>query len=165
MCIMGCWEWAAVAEFPWTRGRRALSGPGPLRDRKHICFRGEDTCSSFVTALHHFFDLTELFKVFRHVLHDFMSLQGCDKKANVWDMRSGQCIQSFETHESDINSVRWVIINYHYSDGKILDSSEYWICVCFDFYPLLSAPTFCPNTTGFHYKSVIKILHMGALRD
>lgn len=33
-------------------------------------------------------------------------LQGCDKKANVWDMRSGQCIQSFETHESDINSVR-----------------------------------------------------------
>lgn len=35
-----------------------------------------------------------------------MLLQGCDKKANVWDMRSGQCIQSFETHESDINSVR-----------------------------------------------------------
>lgn len=32
--------------------------------------------------------------------------QGCDKKANVWDMRTGQCIQSFETHESDINSVR-----------------------------------------------------------
>lgn len=36
----------------------------------------------------------------------FVLLQGCDKKANVWDMRSGQCIQSFETHESDINSVR-----------------------------------------------------------
>lgn len=40
-------------------------------------------------------------------MHIFLSLlQGCDKKANVWDMRSGQCIQSFETHESDINSVR-----------------------------------------------------------
>lgn len=38
--------------------------------------------------------------------HSLCSLQGCDKKANVWDMRSGQCIQSFETHESDINSVR-----------------------------------------------------------
>lgn len=35
-------------------------------------------------------------------------LQGCDKKAMVWDMRSGQCVQAFETHESDINSVRSV---------------------------------------------------------
>lgn len=35
-------------------------------------------------------------------------LQGCDKKAMVWDMRTGQCIQSFETHESDVNSVRSV---------------------------------------------------------
>lgn len=32
--------------------------------------------------------------------------KGCDKKACVWDMRTGQCVQSFETHESDINSVR-----------------------------------------------------------
>lgn len=29
-------------------------------------------------------------------------------KAMVWDMRSGQCQQAFETHESDINSVRSV---------------------------------------------------------
>ncbi|RXN21400.1 guanine nucleotide-binding subunit beta-5 [Labeo rohita] len=34
-------------------------------------------------------------------------MQGCDKKANVWDMRSGQNVQSFETHESDINSVKY----------------------------------------------------------
>lgn len=34
--------------------------------------------------------------------------QGSDKKANVWDMRSGQNIQSFESHESDINCVKWV---------------------------------------------------------
>ncbi|KTF94262.1 hypothetical protein cypCar_00023819 [Cyprinus carpio] len=33
--------------------------------------------------------------------------QGCDKKANVWDMRSGQNVQSFETHESDINNVKY----------------------------------------------------------
>lgn len=26
----------------------------------------------------------------------------------VWDMRSGQCVQAFETHESDVNSVRSV---------------------------------------------------------
>uniref|UniRef100_A0A8D3E297 G protein subunit beta 5 n=1 Tax=Scophthalmus maximus TaxID=52904 RepID=A0A8D3E297_SCOMX len=88
---------------------------------------GEDTCSSFVTALHHFFDLTELFKVFRHVLHDFMSLQGCDKKANVWDMRSGQCIQSFETHESDINSVR-----YYPSGDAFASGSDDATCRLYD---------------------------------
>lgn len=43
--------------------------------------------------------------IFKTPIFRFL-LQGCDKKANVWDMRSGQCIQSFETHESDINSVR-----------------------------------------------------------
>lgn len=36
--------------------------------------------------------------------------QGCDMKANVWDMRSGQNIQSFESHESDINCVKWVLL-------------------------------------------------------
>ena len=25
----------------------------------------------------------------------------------VWDMRTGQCVQAFEGHESDINSVRF----------------------------------------------------------
>lgn len=36
----------------------------------------------------------------------FVCYQGCDKKANVWDMRSGQNIQSFESHESDVNCVK-----------------------------------------------------------
>lgn len=62
MCIMGCWEWAAVAEFPWTRSRRALSGPGSLRDWKHVCFRGEETyfgysLSLFSTSLDNMFFL------------------------------------------------------------------------------------------------------------
>ena len=34
-------------------------------------------------------------------------LQGCDKVANVWDMRTGECVQMFEGHDSDINSVRF----------------------------------------------------------
>lgn len=32
---------------------------------------------------------------------------GCDKVANVWDMRTGECVQMFEGHDSDINSVRF----------------------------------------------------------
>lgn len=32
--------------------------------------------------------------------------QGCDQKANVWDLRSGQNIQSFENHVSDVNCVK-----------------------------------------------------------
>lgn len=51
MCIMGCWEWAAVTEFPWTRCRRVVSGSGPIWNRKHVCFGGEDTfCTAFGTA-------------------------------------------------------------------------------------------------------------------
>lgn len=33
----------------------------------------------------------------------------------VWDMRSGQCVQAFETHESDVNSVRSVSRMFSYS--------------------------------------------------
>ena len=33
--------------------------------------------------------------------------QGCDKVAMVWDMRTGDCVQVFEGHQSDINSVRF----------------------------------------------------------
>lgn len=25
----------------------------------------------------------------------------------IWDMRTGQCVQSFEGHESDVNSVKF----------------------------------------------------------
>lgn len=33
--------------------------------------------------------------------------QSCDKTLMVWDIRTGQCVQEFEGHESDINSVRF----------------------------------------------------------
>uniref|UniRef100_A0A3Q1AHL2 Uncharacterized protein n=1 Tax=Amphiprion ocellaris TaxID=80972 RepID=A0A3Q1AHL2_AMPOC len=54
-------------------------------------------------------------------------MQGCDKKANVWDMRSGQCIQSFETHESDINSVR-----YYPSGDAFASGSDDATCRLYD---------------------------------
>ncbi|VDM77540.1 unnamed protein product [Strongylus vulgaris] len=32
---------------------------------------------------------------------------GADKHSLVWDIRTGQCVQSFEGHEADINTVRF----------------------------------------------------------
>lgn len=37
----------------------------------------------------------------------FIYWQSCDKTVIVWDMRTGLCVQVFEGHESDINSVRF----------------------------------------------------------
>ena len=33
--------------------------------------------------------------------------KACDKMAFVWDMRTGNYVQYFEGHESDINSVKY----------------------------------------------------------
>ena len=33
--------------------------------------------------------------------------QGCDRQALIWDMRTGQYVQSFEGHEADINAVKF----------------------------------------------------------
>ena len=37
----------------------------------------------------------------------YLIFQGCDKVAMVWDMRTGDCVQVFDGHESDINSVKF----------------------------------------------------------
>lgn len=106
LCAVGRGEWAAAAELPRARGRRALSGSGSIWNWKHLCLRGETAPPNFLFPASSAVTFKLLF---------FLLLQGCDKKANVWDMRSGQCIQSFETHESDINSVRWVPANATYA--------------------------------------------------
>lgn len=74
-----------------------------------------------------------------------MCFKGCDKMVLIWDMRSGQCVQSFEGHESDVNSVKFhpsgdavgtgsddstvnlsnlnhslVLINFHFSVGCLI---------------------------------------------
>ncbi|KAK3548025.1 hypothetical protein QTP70_002911 [Hemibagrus guttatus] len=54
-------------------------------------------------------------------------MQGCDKKANVWDMRSGQNIQSFDNHESDINAVR-----YYPSGDAFATASDDATCRLYD---------------------------------
>ncbi|KFO21418.1 Guanine nucleotide-binding protein subunit beta-5 [Fukomys damarensis] len=54
-------------------------------------------------------------------------LTGCDKKAIVWDMRSGQCVQAFETHGSDINSVR-----YYPSGDAFASGSDDATCRLYD---------------------------------
>lgn len=42
VCPVGRGERAAAAELPWARGRRALLGPGSLRNREHLRVRGKD---------------------------------------------------------------------------------------------------------------------------
>lgn len=42
-----------------------------------------------------------------HQTQNYFNLQSCDKTVMVWDMRTSQCVQVFEGHESDINSVRF----------------------------------------------------------
>lgn len=37
----------------------------------------------------------------------------------IWDLRNGQCVQSFEGHEADINSVK-----YHPSGDAIATGSD-----------------------------------------
>ena len=41
------------------------------------------------------------------ILIPFQYKQGCDRQALIWDLRSGQCVQSFEGHEADINCVKF----------------------------------------------------------
>lgn len=41
VCIMGCWEWAAAAEFPWSLSWCSFIGPRTLWNRKHLCIRGQ----------------------------------------------------------------------------------------------------------------------------
>ena len=46
-------------------------------------------------------------------------IQSCDKVVMIWDMRTGKSVQSFEGHESDINSVR-----FHPSGDAIATGSD-----------------------------------------
>ena len=42
-----------------------------------------------------------------NIIMMLISRQSCDKSVMVWDMRSGSCVQVFEGHESDVNSVKF----------------------------------------------------------
>jgi len=53
------------------------------------------------------------------------SLQSCDKRLMVWDMRTGDCSQVFEGHESDINSVRF----YPSGDAVATGSDDATVCI------------------------------------
>lgn len=46
------------------------------------------------------------YKLFVELISDYTT-QSCDKTVLIWDMRTGQCVQSFEGHESDVNSVKF----------------------------------------------------------
>ncbi len=52
-------------------------------------------------------------------------LQSCDKMAFVWDMRTGNYVQYFEGHDSDINSVK-----FHPSGDAVGTGSDDATCRC-----------------------------------
>ncbi|KAH9399024.1 guanine nucleotide binding protein (G protein), beta 5, partial [Tyrophagus putrescentiae] len=52
---------------------------------------------------------------------------GCDRQALIWDLRSGQCVQSFEGHEADINCVK-----FYPSGDAIVTGSDDATCRLFD---------------------------------
>ncbi|XP_071039938.1 guanine nucleotide-binding protein subunit beta-5 [Parasteatoda tepidariorum] len=54
-------------------------------------------------------------------------IYGCDRQALVWDMRTGHCVQQFEGHESDINSVK-----FYPSGDAIATGSDDATCRLFD---------------------------------
>lgn len=59
------------------------------------------------------------------VFNDFHYFQSCDRMVLIWDMRTGQCVQSFEGHQSDINSVK-----FHPSgDAVATGSDDSTVCV------------------------------------
>lgn len=57
-------------------------------------------------------------------------LQSCDKTLMVWDMRTGQCGQVFEGHDSDINSVRF----YPSGDAVATGSDDATVCILLSLY-------------------------------
>ena len=78
--------------------------------------------NTFVSGVSFFF----LFLLFLLSLTVFLQ-QSCDKMAFVWDMRTGQYVQYFEGHESDINAVK-----YHPSGDAIGTGSDDATCRLFD---------------------------------
>ena len=52
-------------------------------------------------------------------------------RGQVWDIREGKCVQTFQGHESDINSVMF------FPDGKVRCAAAilvlYGICLCSSF--------------------------------
>lgn len=53
------------------------------------------------------FDDIYVIKCFKGFSSECDFFQSCDKLVLLWDMRTGHCVQSFEGHESDVNSVKF----------------------------------------------------------
>ena len=64
-----------------------------------------ETGNTFVSGVKFFF--LKLFKLFEQNLLKQIGIQGCDRSALIWDMRTGHKVQSFEGHDADINSVKF----------------------------------------------------------
>lgn len=62
-----------------------------------------------------------------------MNLKGSDHVALVWDIRTGQYVQIFDGHESDVNSVRFHPSGDAFASGSddatVTNSLDYLGCL------------------------------------
>ena len=63
----------------------------------------------------------------KNIIPSSFLCQSCDKTVMVWDMRSGECVQSFDGHESDINTVKF----YPSGDAVATGSDDSTVSTCF----------------------------------
>ena len=67
-----------------------------------------------------------------------MHIQSSDRSACIWDSRSGQCVQKFDGHESDVNAVRFLptgdAIGTACNDGTVSMCIQCHVCVMMALY-------------------------------
>jgi WD40 repeat protein len=112
LCIVGRRVGSVASELSWAyRGCYGLRF-STIRDWKHICIRSKNLIA-FENSL---LVQVSFYKLF---LMTFIFFQSCDRMVLIWDMRTGQCVQSFEGHQSDINSVK-----FHPSGDAVATGSD-----------------------------------------
>lgn len=97
-------------------GQLLQSFHGHTGDVMSIDLAPNETGNTFVSGVSAFEYRNHIIE---HFLNNPFSFQSCDKMAFIWDMRSGSVVQSFEGHQSDVNSVK-----FHPSGDAIATGSD-----------------------------------------
>ncbi|CAG0880010.1 unnamed protein product [Darwinula stevensoni] len=106
-------------------GQMLQSFHGHHGDVMAIDLAPNETGNTFVSGSEDEYMFTSIDRVLLSV--DSVRMKSCDRLAMIWDMRSGGCVQSFEGHEADINTVR-----FYPSGDAIATGSDDATCRLFD---------------------------------
>lgn len=79
--------------------------------------------NTFVSAVS-FLEIKLFYLFILFLFSNFNIQKGCDRQALIWDLRSGQCVQSFDGHDADINCVKY----YPSGDAIITGSDDATVC-------------------------------------